>query len=197
MMAYRARADRRDRPLAALAWRAGEPLRDPALHLVAGEYVELGVGGVVPAERRLLAAVPVQRPRRPLAAPQVGAQQVARLTDRHGRTWRPAGDLLPRAPRVLVGLGLGVARGSTAAHALRGQDNRWGQKDHSPSRWCAILVEEVGKAAQQANKLEWCAADPAELRAKVISAAAVAVAWVEAIDRAAANSRDTGTAGGG
>lgn len=42
--------------------------------------------------------------------------------------------------------------------------------------WCLILMEEVYEA--------WAESDPQKLRAELIQVAAVAVAWVEAIDRA-------------
>jgi hypothetical protein len=41
--------------------------------------------------------------------------------------------------------------------------------------WVAILMEEVGEALEQS--------DPVKLRAELVQIAAVAVAWVEAIDR--------------
>lgn len=44
-----------------------------------------------------------------------------------------------------------------------------------PVTWAAILAEEVGEALQED--------DPVKLRAELVQVAAVAAAWVEAIDR--------------
>lgn len=69
------------------------------------------------------------------------------------------------------------------------QDNRWGQQNHTPARWLTILAEEFGEAAREANELEFRAGSTARLQRELIQVAlfdtAVAVAWVEAIDRAA------------
>jgi hypothetical protein len=45
-------------------------------------------------------------------------------------------------------------------------------------KWVDILEEEVAEAAAES--------DPAKLRAELVQVAAVAVAWIEAIDRRAA-----------
>lgn len=78
------------------------------------------------------------------------------------------------------------------------QNRKWGEQNHPDRRglwytraaeleqaaresleagpsWAAILAEEVGEALQED--------DPAKLRAELLQVAAVAVAWVEAIDR--------------
>lgn len=70
------------------------------------------------------------------------------------------------------------------------QDAKWGEQNHSPVAWLAILMEEVGEAAH-----EICNAsiDPyipeerpfwlAKLRRELIQVAAVAVAAIESLDR--------------
>lgn len=77
------------------------------------------------------------------------------------------------------------------------QDSKWGQQDHAPAVWIAVLSEEVGEAAREALDLTFgAAADGAathqppspgaldRLRAELVQCAAVAQAAVEAIDRA-------------
>lgn len=59
------------------------------------------------------------------------------------------------------------------------QDSLWGQQNHVNDRWNTILVEEVGEAAKETYE-----GDTVKLREELIQVAAVAVAWIEAIDRA-------------
>lgn len=65
------------------------------------------------------------------------------------------------------------------------QDDRWGEQNHDDFVWGAILGEEVGEAHQAALELEFGDSERpnTNLREELIQAAAVAVAWVEAIDR--------------
>ena len=67
------------------------------------------------------------------------------------------------------------------------QDQKWGVQDHSDQRWLAILVEELGEAA--AEVITHPGYSERRLKWELIQVAAVAVAWVESIDRR--------TAGGG
>lgn len=69
------------------------------------------------------------------------------------------------------------------------QDAKWGQQNHSPAGWLAVLVEEVGEAAQQIAQ-GWV--EPitggqrdysANLRRELIQVAASAVAFIECLDR--------------
>lgn len=59
------------------------------------------------------------------------------------------------------------------------QDAKWGIQDHDAKGWLPILTEEVGEAAKAMNEN-----DPG-LREELIQVAAVAMAWVEAMDRRA------------
>jgi NTP pyrophosphatase (non-canonical NTP hydrolase) len=78
----------------------------------------------------------------------------------------------------------------------RRQDEKWGEQNHDPLAWCAILIEEVGEAAREALNAtvfggdpsvdERIAADLRELRTELIQCAAVGVAAVESLDRARA-----------
>lgn len=66
------------------------------------------------------------------------------------------------------------------------QDAKWGQQDHSPERWFAILGEEFGEVAREVTK--WIpprdrAPDAANYRQELIQLAAVAVRMVECFDR--------------
>lgn len=64
------------------------------------------------------------------------------------------------------------------------QDKRWGQQDHPPHAWLAILTEEVGEVAKEVADAtaggEW---RPVEYRTEMVQAAAVALAAVESFDR--------------
>lgn len=60
------------------------------------------------------------------------------------------------------------------------QDEKWGEQNHAAEVWLAILSEEVGemaKAMLPGGSLE-------HMRDEAVQVAAVAVAFVEAIDRA-------------
>lgn len=80
------------------------------------------------------------------------------------------------------------------------QDTKWGEQNHpdGTSRGAAFLADRARRACQKAaaeGKVtwrhifdeEWAEAfaeeDPAKLRAELVQVAAVAVAWIEAIDR--------------
>ncbi len=68
------------------------------------------------------------------------------------------------------------------------QDEKWGEQNHKPIEWVAILTEEVGEVSKEAlenhfskyykdtNKL-------ANYRKELIQVAAVAIAMIESLDR--------------
>jgi len=63
------------------------------------------------------------------------------------------------------------------------QHEQWGdQSGHPDTVWLAILTEEVGEAAQAVlhNRFEGKAAGT--LRDELVQVAAVAMAWIEAVD---------------
>lgn len=69
------------------------------------------------------------------------------------------------------------------------QDQMWGEQNHAPCDYLAILVEEVGEAAKECVAVRF-GLDSADLlaarrnlRVELIQVAAVAVAMVEALDR--------------
>ena len=65
------------------------------------------------------------------------------------------------------------------------QHDTWGEQNHDDSLWLAVLMEEVGEAA---TAVVSAAAhgehrEVGRLRDELVQVAAVAVQWVEAIDR--------------
>jgi len=64
------------------------------------------------------------------------------------------------------------------------QDSKWGNQSELPDPvWLTVLTEEVGEAAQEVLLATSHDASRIGLRAELIQVAAVAVAWIEAIDR--------------
>lgn len=63
------------------------------------------------------------------------------------------------------------------------QDDQWGEQNHADHWWHLILTEEVGEVAQ-AVLHDWFGG-PAEdtVREELVQVAAVALSWLEAIDR--------------
>lgn len=74
------------------------------------------------------------------------------------------------------------------AHERRRQDGKWGPQYHHDAHWLAILMEEVGEAAECVCKAEVPPVSPGAegwrtaVRAELVQVAAVAVAWIETID---------------
>jgi len=61
----------------------------------------------------------------------------------------------------------------------RRQLRKWGEQNHNGTTWATILIEEVGEACKEVNE----AVSVERLREELIQVAAVAVAWIECIDR--------------
>lgn len=78
------------------------------------------------------------------------------------------------------------------------QQKKWGEQNHDPFVWLAIIQEELGEASQEALKARFesdkdkAAMHLDMLRAEAIQLAAVSLAFVESLDR---NSWDWGSAG--
>jgi hypothetical protein len=68
------------------------------------------------------------------------------------------------------------------------QDQVWGQQEHDDPLWLAILTEEVGEAAE--GVLHEIFGGHAVTRREVVQVAAVALAWIECIDRRAALAKE-------
>jgi NTP pyrophosphatase (non-canonical NTP hydrolase) len=66
----------------------------------------------------------------------------------------------------------------------RRQDAKWGEQNHDPFLYGAILTEEVGEAMQAALKMRFEGGSFDALRTEVVQVAAVAVAMLECLDRA-------------
>ena len=60
----------------------------------------------------------------------------------------------------------------------KNQDQKWGEQNHHPVGWLAILMEEVGEASKAALTRDFVL-----YRSEMIQVAAVAVAAVESLDR--------------
>lgn len=69
------------------------------------------------------------------------------------------------------------------------QDEKWGIQNHDSADWHLILVEEVGKAARAILRYTFSDSPAVQaeakhnLREELVQAAAVAVAWLECLDR--------------
>ena len=80
------------------------------------------------------------------------------------------------------------ALGSVIYERLQ-QDKRWGEQNHDPSVWLAILTEEVGELAQAMLNDKFPGPDhgggyrSVRMRSEAQQVAAVAVAFIEYLDR--------------
>ena len=67
------------------------------------------------------------------------------------------------------------------------QDSMWGEQNHNPCEWLAILMEEVGEAAKIIVEQRFDYAniddDYEDLRDELVQTAAVAIAMIECLDR--------------
>jgi NTP pyrophosphatase (non-canonical NTP hydrolase) len=63
------------------------------------------------------------------------------------------------------------------------QDDKWGKQNHDDYRYLAILGEEFGEVAQAALHTEFGGKAAGTVRDELVQLAAVAVQWIECIDR--------------
>lgn len=63
------------------------------------------------------------------------------------------------------------------------QNEKWGEQNHDDYTWLAILSEEIGETAQAALHNEFGGCAKGTLRAELVQVAAVAIQWLECIDR--------------
>lgn len=63
------------------------------------------------------------------------------------------------------------------------QDAKWGEQNHDPFTYLAVLTEEVGELAQAALHTRFGGPAAEGLRTEAIHVAAVALAIVECLDR--------------
>ena len=66
------------------------------------------------------------------------------------------------------------------------QDDLFGQSNQNDFVWLAVLSEEVGEASQCALHKEFGGNEAGNLRTELVQVAAVAIAWIENLDRDAA-----------
>lgn len=63
------------------------------------------------------------------------------------------------------------------------QDQKWGEQNHDDMTWTAILGEEVGEACQAALHDRFGGDHAGTLREELVHVAAVAMQWIECLDR--------------
>ena len=64
------------------------------------------------------------------------------------------------------------------------QINKWGPQYHDDPTWMLILSEEVGEVAKSIiDRIHSGNADIVETRKEIVQVAAVAVAWLECLDK--------------
>lgn len=63
------------------------------------------------------------------------------------------------------------------------QYEKWGEQNHDDYRWLAILVEEIGELSQCALHDEFGGHAAGKLQEELVQVAAVAVSWLECLDR--------------
>ena len=63
------------------------------------------------------------------------------------------------------------------------QNEKWGEQNHDDYRWLAILTEEVGELAQAILHDEFGGRAAGTAVAELVQVAAVAVQWLECMDR--------------
>lgn len=68
------------------------------------------------------------------------------------------------------------------------QDDKFGaDRNQHNYIWNAILLEEVGEASKECLEIDFDKKSERELRAELVQVAAVAVAWIENLDRKSLN----------
>jgi NTP pyrophosphatase (non-canonical NTP hydrolase) len=58
------------------------------------------------------------------------------------------------------------------------QDRKWGEQNHRDLRWLPILTEESGEVSKAINEEK-----PDQVEKELVQVAAVAIAWLECIER--------------
>ncbi len=75
------------------------------------------------------------------------------------------------------------------AHEREAQNRKWGEQNHEPTHWLAILLEEVGEVAKDVVEYKAVKSERVQrnhldnARIELIQVAAVAVAMIESLDR--------------
>ena len=63
------------------------------------------------------------------------------------------------------------------------QDEMWGEQNHDPYKYLAILVEEIGEVSDAILEADFRSGSWDNYRTELVQVAAVAVAMVECFDR--------------
>lgn len=63
------------------------------------------------------------------------------------------------------------------------QDSLWGKQEHDDGAWSLILGEEFGEVCKAALEIQFDLKDDEPLRKELVQVAAVAVNWIEALER--------------
>lgn len=66
---------------------------------------------------------------------------------------------------------------------LRAQDLRWGEQNHAPELWLAILTEEVGEVAKEVADASARGLREDDYRMEMVQVAAVAINAIRSFDR--------------
>jgi len=67
--------------------------------------------------------------------------------------------------------------------ARKEQDRQWGEQNHDDYKWLAILTEEIGEVSQAVLHDDFGGRAAGKVKEELIQVAAVAVQWLEIIDR--------------
>ena len=65
----------------------------------------------------------------------------------------------------------------------KNQDAKWGEQNHEPYKWMAILGEEVGESNKAVLENDFGNGSLDDYRKEMIQVAAVAIAAIESFDR--------------
>ena len=63
------------------------------------------------------------------------------------------------------------------------QDQKWGEQNHNDYIWLAILSEELGEVSQAILQTDFGGKHSGKTKEELIQLAAVAIAWLECIER--------------
>ena len=63
------------------------------------------------------------------------------------------------------------------------QHRKWGEQDHEDRDWRSIMGEEIGEVDKAMVEFRFNNGEESEIRKELIETIAVAIAWLEAMDR--------------
>jgi NTP pyrophosphatase (non-canonical NTP hydrolase) len=83
----------------------------------------------------------------------------------------------------LMGLGIELNVLIDIANERRRQNEKWGEQNHPAEIWLAVLSEELGEVSQALLHNKFGGKAAGTLRTELVQVAAVAIQWLECIDR--------------